>query len=359
MAESELVRFKALVEASSDFIALATTEGTVEYLNPAGRELAGLDADVDVATTTIADYLTEEGQRASVEFEQPAVLEHGRWQGESTLRDLRGGPPTPVLINSFLIRHAATGEPWLLGTVQRDISRRLAQQAEVQRLADQRQVLLTHLVEAQENERARIAADVHDDSVQALAVVELRLQLLRKVLERENPALLEDLATLEGAVVGATERLRHLLFDLESPARETNLETALHEAAAYVLADTVRWTVEAPDGTDLPSADRVIAYRIAKEALVNVRKHAEASHVTVQLQSVDGWVELTVTDDGRGFDSEQESDQPGHLGLRGMQDRAAIAGGSVDVFSRPGAGTTVRLRLPGPTNALGSANGHH
>ena len=315
--------------------------------------------DVDVTTTTIADYLTEEGLRASVEIEQPAVLEHGRWQGESTLRDLRGGPPTPVPINSFLIRHADTGEPWLLATVQRDISRRLAQQAEVQRLADQRQVLLTHLVEAQEDERARIAADVHDDSVQALAVVELRLQLLRKVLERQSPELLDDLATLEGAVVGATERLRHLLFDLESPARETNLVTALHEGAAYVLADTLRWTVEAPDGLDLPSAGRVIAYRIAKEALVNVRKHAEASHVTVRLQWVDDGVELTVTDDGRGFDSEQATDQPGHLGLRGMQDRAAVAGGSVDVLSRPGGGTTVRLWLPGPTNALGSAHGHH
>jgi len=359
MAESELLRFKALVEASSDFIALATTDGAVEYVNPAGRELVGLAAEVDVTTTTIADYLTEEGLRASAELEQPAVIEHGRWQGESTLRDLRGGPPTPVLINSFLIRHATTGEPWLLATSQRDISQLLVQQAEVQHLADQRQVLLTHLVEAQEDERARIAADVHDDSVQALAVVELRLQLLRTVLERESPALLEDLETLQGAVHGATERLRHLLFDLESPARNTDLRTALQEAAAYVLEDSVRWTVEATAEPDLPSAARVIAYRIAKEALVNARRHAHASRVTVRLDSVDDGLEVTVADDGRGFDTSQAMDRPGHLGMRGMHDRAAVAGGRVAVVSRLGSGTTVRIWLPGATDSLGPAHGHH
>lgn len=151
------------------------------------------------------------------------------------------------------------------------------------------------------------------------------------------------------AVRGATDRLRHLLFDLESPARQTDIATALQEAAAYVLEDSVSWTVEAPGEPDLPVAVRVIAYRIAKEALVNIRKHADASRATVRVDSVDGGVEVLVADDGRGFDGDGLIGRPGHLGLRGMHDRAAVAGGRVDVVSTPGVGTTVRIWLPGLT----------
>ena len=186
-AEQELLRFSSLVEASGDFIAIAGVDGRVQYVNPGGRAIVGLDPHADVTSTTIADYLTEEGLRASVEIEQPAVVAEGHWEGESTLRDLRGGSPTPVAINSFLVNHPETQQPWLLATVQRDISERITAEREIRELADQRQVLLGHLVRAQEAERARIAADVHDDSVQSLAAVELRLALLQAELRREQP----------------------------------------------------------------------------------------------------------------------------------------------------------------------------
>ncbi len=346
VAEQELRRFSSLVEASADFIAIAGVDGRVQYVNPGGRDLVGLAPDADVTATTIADYLTEEGIRASLEVEQPAVVADGHWEGESTLRDLRGGPPIPVAINSFLVHHPDSGEPWLLATVQRDISDRIASQREVQALADQRQVLLGHLVQAQEDERARIAADVHDDSVQALAAVELRLSLLHREIAERQPDLLPTLESLRGTVRGATDRLRHLLFDLESPAQQHDLSSALSEAAAYVLEDAVRWRVEGDGGRDLEVATRVTAYRIAKEAMVNVRKHAAAHRVVIGLHDRDGGVEVSVVDDGRGFDPAGAGDQRGHLGLPGMRDRATVAGGSVVVESAAGAGTTVRLWLP-------------
>jgi len=347
-AEQELSRFSSLVEASSDFIAIADLEGRVQYVNPSGRGMVGLDPHADVTTTTIVDYLTEEGVRASLEVEQPAVVERGHWEGESTLRDMRGGPPIPVAINSFLIRHPDTGEPWLLATVQRDISERLTAERAVQELADQRKVLLDHLVQAQEDERARIAADVHDDSVQALAAVELRLSLLERELTGTRPELLPSVQSLRDTVRGATDRLRHLLFDLESPARRTDLATALADAASYLLEDAVQWRVEGAGGRSLARGGRVTAYRIAKEAMTNVRKHADARHLVVGLHDHEGGVEVTVTDDGRGFDTDAVGDRPGHLGLRGMRDRAAVAGGEVGVESEPGRGTTVRIWLPDP-----------
>ncbi len=221
------------------------------------------------------DFLTEEGIERSLLVEQPAVKAHGHWEGESTLRDRRGGPPTPVAIASFLVRDLQTGEPFALATVQRDVTERREAERALSDLADQRQELLARLVQAQEDERHRIAADVHDDSVQALAAVELRLGLLRRQLADADPAVLTSLERAHRSVTDATGRLRHLLFDLESPALRDDLATGLAEAADFVLEDTgVRWTMTGDRAVDLPQAARVTAYRVAKEALVNVRKHA-------------------------------------------------------------------------------------
>ena len=279
LKSDELLRFQSLVEATTDFIAIAAMDGSVLYVNPAGRDLVGFDSDVDVTKTTITDYLTEEGVRASLEVEQPAVVAQGHWEGESTLRDHRGGPPIPVMISSFLMLHPTTREPIALATVQRDITERQAAETARQELADQRQELLDRLVQAQEDERARIAADVHDDSVQALAAVELRLGLLRRRLSTRAPDLLQGIDEMTDTVGTATERLRHLLFDLDSPALHDDLAGALDQAASYVFGDQLAWGVVGDRDVDLPQGLRVTAYRIAKEAMVNAHKHAGADRV--------------------------------------------------------------------------------
>lgn len=347
-AESFVERFRSLVEASSDFIALAELDGTVRYLNPAGRRMVGMAQDADVATTSISDYLTEEGLRASIEVEQPAVVAHGEWRGESSLRDLRGGPPIPVTINSFLIRRPETGEPWLLATVQRNITELHDARSSLQRLADERQELLRHLVDAQEVERSRIAADVHDDPVQVMAAVDLQLGLVERQLEEgadpgETRALVEQ---MRGTVSEANDRLRYLLFDLDSPAQREDVETALAEAAAYVLGDAVRWEVRCETGLDLDETVRVLVYRIAKEAMVNVRKHAQATRVAIDVRRLADGVEVTVADDGVGLPPAQLAVRPGHRGVSDMRDRAAIAGGSVTLRDGPERGAVMRLWIP-------------
>jgi PAS domain S-box-containing protein len=346
LKNDELLRFQSLVEASSDFIAIAAVDGSVVYLNPAGRELVGLDPDIDATETTIADYLTEEGIRASLEIEQPAVVAEGHWEGESTLRNYRDGPPIPVAISSFVMLHPETREPIALATVQRDITDRIAAETARQHLHQQRQELLDRLVQAQEDERARIAADVHDDSVQALAAVELRLGLLRRRLSTRAPDLLQGIDEMSDTVGSATERLRHLLFDLDSPALHDDLAGALDQAASYVFEDELSWRVIGDRTVDLPQGLRVTAYRIAKEAMVNAHKHASAQHVTVQIGRREGGVEVRVTDDGRGIRSDDLRAQPGHLGITSMRDRADVAGGSLHLESPPEGGTMVSLWLP-------------
>jgi PAS domain S-box-containing protein len=348
-ANSDLGKFKALVEASTDFVAIADLDGHVRYVNPRGRELIGLHPDIDVSTTTIADYLTPSGLEASVRVEQPAVIADGHWEGESTLLNHRG-PPIPVAIASFLMRDSETGEPFALATVQRDITDRLDAETALRELAEQRQALLTRLVDAQDAERAQIAADVHDDPVQALAAVDLRLGLLRRQMREYAPALLEALEPLQESVSGATERLRALLFDLEPPDLQHGLTGAVFAAAEEIFEGSeTKWTVNGDREPDVPDATRAIAYRIAKEAMINVRKHAAATDATVTIAGREGGLEVVVADDGVGVGAEPIGSAPGHRGLFNMQDRAAVAGGRCTIRNHEGGGTLVTLWLPGPT----------
>ncbi len=354
--DAELEQFMALVEATDDFVALATTVGRVTYVNPGGRRLVGVPADFDVTSCTVADFVDGAPDPPVDDGPLPRlrrlVATRTSWRGEQRLRNWRGGDPIPVVSSTFVIAHPGTDEPWLVATVQRDISERLAAERALGRLADERQQLLGRLVQAENSERSRIAADVHDDSVQALAAVDLRLGLLRRRLEATAPEALADVDALRETVGGATERLRNLLFDLESAAESVDLVTALSEAAAFLLGDAVSWRVEHDEGVDLPVASRVTAYRAAKEAMANALKHAGASEVVIEARYLDDGVAVCIADDGRGLAADATVRRPGHRGIAHHRDRATVAGGWLRLEERPGGGTVVRVWLPTP-DALG------
>lgn len=346
-ADALRLRFEALVEASGDFIAIANLEGQVIYLNPAGRALVGLEPTLDVRTTTIADYLTPEGMRASVEVEQPAVLRDGAFSGLTTLRDHRGGPPIPVAVSSFLIRDPQTHEPFALATVQRDIRERVRAERDLRRVADERQRLLERLVSAEEAERARIAAEVHDDSVQACAAVDLRLGLLYRRVRVDAPHLVDEVIAVQQAAGAATDRLRQLLFDLEPPAEGLTLDRACAETARFLFnGEAITWSVVGAHDVTMEAAPLGQAVRVVKQALINVRSHAHASHVVIEIRAVDHGVEVSVSDDGIGIASPEATSPPGHRGLTTMRDRADVSGGWLRLERGDPRGTTVRFFLP-------------
>jgi PAS domain S-box-containing protein len=345
-AGAELERFQALVEASSDFIAMAALDGSVFYVNPAGRAMVGLAPDADVTTTRIADYLTPEGLEASIRVELATVREQGHWEGESTLRDTKGGPPIHVAVASFLM-YDDRKEPFALATVRRDITERIAHENALRELVVQREELLARLVQAQAEERAEIARDVHDDTVQVLAAVDLRLGLLRRRLDQEATGLSDALDPVADSVAQATDRLRALLFSLEPPDLAAGLAAALRTAADEIFRDTpTRWAV---DGEAEPAAidsTRSTAFRIAREAMINVRKHADAATVQVTVVGRHGGLEVSIADDGVGLGPGPVKSSTGHHGLTSMRDRADVAGGTWEMRARPEGGTEVVFWLP-------------
>ena len=202
---------------------------------------------------------------------------------------------------------------------------------------------------AEEEERKRIARELHDDTAQSLAALMLRLRLARN---QEDPeARARSLDELREEVGEALERIRRFARGLRPPALdELGLVPAL-ESHVRGLSEAagipVRMEAESVDGLLSPHAELAL-YRIAQEALSNAIRHARASNVRVSIRRRAGSVVLTVRDDGRGFSvaAMREGDRPG-MGLFGMEERAAYLGGRVEIRSRPGRGTVVRATIGG------------
>ena len=225
---------------------------------------------------------------------------------------------------------------------------------ELQRLSADRALLLERLVDAQEDERGRIAEAIHDDPLQKLTAVGLRLDALEQHLN--GPGGREALERLRGTVGTAIGRLRHLLFELRPRTLDTG---GLAEAMGEYLDE-----LASEDGIDYRLTNRLvdepghqtrlIAYRIVQEALRNVQRHANARHVEVSLSSRDGGLSVSVQDDGQGAAPETVADSPrGHLGIRSMRERAGMAGGWFRIDGRQGAGTRVEFWLPDESPAIG------
>lgn len=345
-AHSLRARFQALLEASEDFIGIADLQGRATYLNPGGRALVGLDPDRDVGELSMADFLPPGGVEYALNVERPTLRRDGAWSGEHELLDHRGGPPIPVRVSSFVLFDPETGDPAALGTVQRDIREERAANNRLRTIAEQRRALAARLVAEHDDERARIAAEVQGDAVQRLMRLETDFVRLRQRLHGAAPHLDPTMAQLAAALDGTVQRLRDLLFDLEAADAEGSLEQGLHGVVQHVFEHSpVRCDQQLSPDADLSPGQRAHALRIAREALINVVRHARATRVVVRSTARDGGVEITVVDDGTGIDPARRS-QPGHRGLIAMRDRAEIAGGRHEVTAVAPHGTSVSCWLP-------------
>lgn len=209
-----------------------------------------------------------------------------------------------------------------------------------------RRELLSRLVSAQEEERTRIAGELHDDPIQQLFAAVLRLGMVSENLaDADTRQALEAVRTI---VEGVISRLRRMLFELEPVSLQT-------EGLGAALADYVElasqegepaFTLEDHLTVRLSREIGAIAYRVSLEALTNARKHAGATRITVRLEDDDDGVHAVVADDGAGFQLDAGGrSPPGHMGLSAMRERLELAGGRLEIRSAPGEGTTVEFWL--------------
>ena len=349
-AESDSAGLLAGIFESSAFgIAVEDASGHYVKVNPAFGKFLGLPADQIVG-------------RHFSEFTFPEDLP----KAEATLGKLLAEPDRVHVLEKRFVRADGTLR-WALisGTtllrpdgivtvaVVKDITERLAREAELRRtlqeLRDvdaQRRALLTDLLKAEESEQERIASDIHDDAMQLMTSAAMTLDLLED--EIKDPAHVDLVGRAADLIRTSISRLRKMVFELKPPELDSQglpavLERLLEETFAGA---SVSFELRAPAYLDMGAEVRLLLYKVAREALHNARKHAEATHIVVDLEQADDGIRMVIRDNGVGFDVPSGTNRRQHFGLRQMVDRVKAARGTFVVHSAPGAGVSLECWVP-------------
>jgi PAS domain S-box-containing protein len=337
LRESE-ERFRLLVQSVQDYgIFMLDPQGRISSWNAGAERIKGYTAGEIIGRHFSAFYPPEDVAAGKPRRELEIAAEQGRLEDEGwrLRKDGTRFWANVVITALFDEQRRLRG----FGKVTRDMTeRRNAEQA-----LRQRRRLVGHLVEAQEVERRRIAWDVHDESIQSMVAVGMRLQLLAARLPEPHA---HAVTGLDEAVQAAIGRLRDLVSRLRPP--ELDRHGLVEAVTAYAEDVANRWGLAhsvRDELTSEPSPEAAItAYRICQEALSNVHRHAQADRADLVLSTVDNGLLVRIADDGIGTAGGDAGS--GHFGLTEMRERAEAANGWLTVTSTPGAGTTVEFWLP-------------
>jgi len=329
------LEYRRVFEASPDGIVIVDSEGRIREVNPRATEMFGYERRELLGRRV--ELLVPESGRAAHREERSGYAEDPEPRPMGVGRELKGrhrdGTVFPVEISLSPVR---AGDGDLIIATVRDLRRR-------ERL---RQFGADALA-ATEEERQRIARELHDDTAQRLAALLVRLKIRAGEAGDESHDFLEE---LRSELLEITEGVRRIARGLRPPALEdAGLAAALHSHVRTVAdGSPVDVDLDVDRVDDSLHADSKLAlYRIAQEALSNALRHSGADRVEVRVRGRSRAAVLEVTDDGRGFDVPEAPEAEGRgLGLLGMHERAHGVGGELSVESAPGRGTRIRAVLP-------------
>lgn len=352
LSEGMQARLLAILEETTDYVAMADVEGNMLYLNPAGRALLGLGPADDISRVKLCENSDPDVRDRIWSEAIPAAIRDGLWAGESTLRDHAG---RGLHASQVIIAHRGTdGQVENLSTILRDTTEKVRTEQALRESHDELRRLSGLLVTIQEDERRRIALDLHDGLGQSLSLIKLSL---------------ENIAGLLGT--GAADEARESLQQLIPRVREalTEVRRVSTELRPSILDDlgmlpTLSWffrEFEAACGHiavektfsiaehQVPVPLQITLYRILQEATNNIVKHAGADKVRVSLHCADEVLHLLIEDNGCGFEPDSvrcEEGQQRGLGLLSMRERATFSGGIYRLTSSPGHGTRIEVSWP-------------
>ena len=283
-----------------------------------------------------------------IEFEKRYLRKDGRvLRVRNTVAKVPGPDGAPryfvAMVEDITVRHASHG-------TADDEARELHDERTLLGMAFKLQSLTRRMVEAEEAERHRIAGELHDRVGQNLSALNINLDIALGVLPKEALEVRLRLADSLALVEGTLQTIEGLMAELRPPLLdEYGLIPALGLfVQGFAQRNSVKVAVDDPweIGAGLRPEVAIALFRIAQEALANVAKHARAKQVRVLLEKGDGSITLDISDDGCGFDPRERLAQSTRWGITNVQERAAAVGGSVEVHSTPGGGTSVRVTVP-------------
>jgi PAS domain S-box-containing protein len=338
-------RLAAIIQKSPLAVILTNEDGGMTYLNRAALEMLGLSEAIGALGQSI------ELVDAGVDGERTTILDDlrssGRWHGERFFRSLDGGELLAVHVTAFRLDRQQSGVG-SLAFVVKDIRERKKIELALREREDRLSHLARRLIRAQEEERARIARDLHDDVTQRLALMAVEIGFLQSNPETSEQALSQKLEELRLQVVELTDTVRDLSHHYHPSAlTHSSLGGAL-ESLCYEFESRhgiqTRYRGDAQtDGVSRSIATAI--YRIVQEGLQNVARHAGASRVVLTLAREADELRVALLDDGAGFNPDTLRQRAG-LGLTSMEERAHAIGGVLRIFSEPGSGTRIELSAP-------------
>jgi PAS domain S-box-containing protein len=347
VTEARFSDYRAVFEASPDGIVVVDGRGRISAANSQALRMLGYTLD-ELLGQPVEIMVPPDvrGRHVTLRdgfMERPASRPMGADMELKAVR--KDGREFPV---DVALRPVGQGGDRFVIAVIRDTSRERRMQT-----------LGTGTMRATEEERKRIARELHDDTAQSLAATMMRLGVLARTTDEEARARIH--AELNETLEGLVEGVRRIAQGLRPPALEdVGVEAAIRSHVRKSLDRTrmaVALHLESVEDRLGPEAQLVV-YRVVQEALSNVLRHSDARNVEVRLEvegeGEDARVVATVTDDGRGFDAEGEFLAGAGLGLLGMDERARLIGGRLTLASAPGEGCLVRLRIPAPDGVASS-----
>jgi PAS domain S-box-containing protein len=340
----------AILTATGDGICGIDADGRVTFSNPALHLLLGRQ-ESEIHGERLHDLVHRRPDGAE---EHPASACHFVARGEPRVEafdlGVHRGDGSTIAVEYVLV--ALESDLSVSAVSLRDITEshraaRLQRVAlkQLQAASLQRAGMLDELARAEERERVRIAADIHDDTVQVLSALGLRLEQAQQRAGDDEAGRVLGRACEE--VHDATIRLRHLMFDLMPPPSETGLHAAVQSYCAVLFAGTSITYALDGDTEGLAPEGCLLAYRLAQEALRNVVKHSRGQRVLTTFEHDGEQFVMCVADDGIGLASTPGEWPLLHAGLRMIRQRAEAGGGStVTGVGLEGRGSSIEIRLP-------------
>jgi PAS domain S-box-containing protein len=310
-------------------------------------EITGYSAEELVGKGTRALYASdEEYERVGMELYRQ-VKEKGLGHVETQLRRKNGTLIDMLISVSPVLPTEPEGDAT---TIVQDITEQKKARRELEAAYARLRQLSSKLLDAQESERRNLARELHDEVGQALTAVKLKLEGTRR--STADAGASAQLASCVEIADTALQQVRNLSLDLRPPQLDLmGLESALRwlletrvEAVGLSTSLNVRLTA-----SEISPQIEITCFRIVQEALTNALRHARAKSVQVDVEQDDDFIEVTVRDDGVGFDADAAMEKAaagGSLGLLSMEERLVLLGGSFSIASEAGVGTRVRGRIP-------------
>ena len=336
-------RYRELFENANDAIWVHDLEGNIIAANRASEKLTGYTVEelLQASKLNVSAFLSDDGLIMAKDIRRRLLKNEPVIQPYEQRIFRKDGTEAILMITTNLLTEG--GRPVAFQHIARDVT-------EEKRMRENLQFYLRQINRAQEEERKRIARELHDDTIQYMVVLARQLDELAsssKGLSDEERLHLENLRQQINSIMEGVRRLSH---DLRPATLDRlGLLPALEWLASQVPSG-VSVEVKAY-GTErrLPAEVELVLFRIAQEALSNVRRHSQATKAEVKVEFEDKKARITVKDNGKGFalpETMGDLVKAGRLGLAGMQERIQLLNGSLKIESETGRGTTVTVEAP-------------